>query len=94
MLRACPTLPKLPFLLPIALLAAAYAASASEGALEINQTCALQTGCFAGDTPGLPVTLTQPGSYRLTSNLSQALATTNVLQISANDVSSGVSKSK
>lgn len=73
--------------MPIALLAATTAADASEGALEINQTCAIQTGCFAGDTPGLPVTLTQPGSYRLTSNLTQALATTTVVRVSANDVS-------
>jgi hypothetical protein len=25
---------------------------ASDGVLEINQTCAVQTGCFAGDTAG------------------------------------------
>ena len=44
-------------------------ARASDGVLEINQTCATQTGCFPGDAPGLPVTLPVAGSYRLTSNL-------------------------
>ena len=74
MLRACPNLSKLPFLLPIALLAAAYAASASEGALEINQTCALQTGCFAGDGAGFPVTIdgSAGSSYLLTGDLEKS----------------------
>ena len=56
----------------IALLFASLSASqttAAEGVLEINQACAEQTGCFPGDTAGFPVTITQPGSYRLTSNL-------------------------
>ena len=42
---------------------------AGEGALEINQTCALYKGCFAGDEAGFPVTITEPGSYILTSSL-------------------------
>lgn len=42
---------------------------ASDGQLEINQACAVNTGCFTGDAPGFPVTITQPGSYRLTGNL-------------------------
>lgn len=42
---------------------------AAEGVLEINQTCAVQTGCFAGDSPGFPVSISAPGSYRLTSDL-------------------------
>lgn len=45
-------------------------ALAADGVLEINQTCAVQTGCFPGDVPGFPVTLPSSGSYRLTSNLS------------------------
>ena len=32
----------------------APAVSASDGVLEINQTCALTTGCFDGDSPGFP----------------------------------------
>lgn len=41
----------------------------ADGVLEINQTCALNGGCFAGDSAGFPVEITSPGSYRLTSNL-------------------------
>jgi hypothetical protein len=50
-------------------LAVASAAGAVDGVLEINQTCAVNTGCFPGDVPGFPVTITASGSYRLTSNL-------------------------
>lgn len=35
----------------------------------IDQECAEFDGCFTGDTPGFPVTITEPGSYRLGSNL-------------------------
>lgn len=73
--------------IPLLLLSLATSAHAGDGALEINQTCAVQTGCFAGDTPGYPVTVSQPGSYRLTSNLVQTLASTVVLSVNANDVS-------
>ena len=44
----------------ITLLALALMASpalAVDGVLEINQTCAVLTGCFAGDIPGFPVTI-------------------------------------
>lgn len=44
-------------------------ALATDGTSEINQTCAVQTGCFAGDSAGFPVTISAPGSYQLTSNL-------------------------
>ena len=47
------------------------AALAAEGQIEINATCAIQTGCFAGDVPGYPVTIRERGSYRLTSSLVQ-----------------------
>jgi hypothetical protein len=43
--------------------------TAADGVLEINQACAVNTGCFAGDAASFPVTITQPGSYRLTGNL-------------------------
>jgi hypothetical protein len=47
---------------------------ATDGVLEINQTCAVQTGCIdnsggIGDTPGFPVAIEIPGSYILTSDL-------------------------
>jgi len=42
---------------------------AVDGVLEINQTCAVETGCFAGDAAGFPVTISASGSYRLTGDL-------------------------
>jgi hypothetical protein len=42
---------------------------ASEGVIEINQAAALAGGITPSDAPGFPVTLDQPGSYRLTGNL-------------------------
>jgi hypothetical protein len=56
----------------------ASAALAADGVLEINHTCATTSGCFAGDTQGYPVQITQPGSYRLTSNLSVPASTNGV----------------
>lgn len=56
-------------LAPMTLFALAAPAFASDGVSEINQACAVQTGCFAGDSAGFPVTITTPGSFRLTSNL-------------------------
>jgi len=74
----CPRFIALSGLVPLAasvmlLSTSAMPARASEGVLEISRTCALQTGCFAGDTPGYPVTISAPGSYRLTSNLTRAI---------------------
>lgn len=51
------------------LLALARPALAVDGVLEINQVCAVNTGCFPGDAPKYPVTISSSGSYRLTSNL-------------------------
>jgi parallel beta-helix repeat protein len=55
----------------LVVLSLAGVALASDGVLEINQTCAVQTGCFSGDTPGYPVTIDGSAgrSYRLTSDL-------------------------
>ncbi len=46
-------------------------ATAGDGMLEISQTCAINLGCFSGDSPGYPVTITgsSASSYRLTSDL-------------------------
>ncbi len=83
------------YLLPLyalLLLALAGPALAVDGVLEINQTCAVQTGCFSGDTAGYPVTITQSGSYRLTSNLRRAIQlggsqNESFIEISIDDVS-------
>lgn len=61
-------------------------ALAVDGVLEINQACAVNTGCFSGDAAGLPVTITAPGSYRLTSNLTVPDENTDGIVVSANDV--------
>jgi parallel beta-helix repeat protein len=65
-------------------LALAGRALAVDGVLEINQTCAVQTGCFSGDTAGYPVTIDgmAGGSYRLTSNLIVPDENTNGIQVS------------
>jgi hypothetical protein len=61
-------MPKPNLTLTVALLLTALASHA-DGGLEIDQSCATQTGCFGGDAAGFPVTITSPGSYRLTGNL-------------------------
>jgi len=66
---------RLPLLL---LLILAGPALASDGVLEINQACAVNTGCFPGDDPGFPVTVVQPGSYSLTSSLDLSTEGVNV----------------
>jgi hypothetical protein len=60
---------RLPPGIALPLLLIAPAARASDGVIEINQARAEAGGVTATDTPGFPVTLGVPGSYRLTSNL-------------------------
>lgn len=69
-------------------LAAAVAAPAfaSDGLLEINQACAVHSGCFAGDEPGFPVTISASGSYRLTSNLDYPSSLSQAISILSFDV--------
>lgn len=71
-----------------ALWLAAPSARAVDGVLEINQTCA-SVGCFAGDGPRLPVTITAPGSYRLTSNLTGEFGA-NAIEISLASMGPGM----
>lgn len=67
-------------------------AIADEGVLEINQQCALNGGCFSGDTAGFPVTIGGTGSYKLTSGLDVAVAAvsdssnTTAIRVTATDV--------
>jgi hypothetical protein len=61
---------------------AARPANAVDGVIEINQQKALAggvNGSLVADPPGFPVTITQPGSYRLTGNLSVDQNTTAIL---------------
>jgi hypothetical protein len=57
-------------LFPLSLLALPRAAEAVDGVSEINQTRALAGNVTPGDAPDFPVTLSAPGSFRLTGNLS------------------------
>jgi len=61
---------------------------ASDGVLEINQTCAVITGCFSGDEAGLPVTIdgSADRSYRLTSDLTVPDENTDGILVSTDDV--------
>lgn len=68
-------------LLPLSLFVAG-ADAAAPGALEINNDC-VAVGCFGGDTPGYPVTITQPGTYVLTSDLAPPQGSQNAIVITA-----------
>src|SRR5688572_23105176 len=52
----------------------------------IDQAKANAGNVTPGDTPGFPVTITQPGSYRLTSNLTVSNENTTAIRITTNDV--------
>jgi hypothetical protein len=70
-------------------LLACGSANASDGVLEINQACATTTGCFAGDVPGLPVTITPAAparSFRLTGDLTTASGNQTMISVSAPSV--------
>lgn len=58
-------------------------AAADDGRIEINQLC-VASGCFAGDDPGFPVEINNPGSYVLTSDLVVPGAT-NGIRVFADD---------
>lgn len=85
----CPTAPMRLLMLLGAYALIATPALASDGLIEINQSCALTTGCFSGDAPGYPVEITQPGSYILTGDLVHDPAqhgAASVITITADDV--------
>ncbi len=75
--------------LPCFLLAISGPAHAVDGVLEINQACAVNTGCFLGggagsaapDSAGFPVSIRRSGSYRLTSDLTVPDANTDAIEI-------------
>lgn len=61
------------------------ASLSADGVIEINQAC-VASGCFAGDSPGFPVRITSPGSYRLTSNLDTNGETETAIDIESDQV--------
>lgn len=73
-------------LVAVAIWLAVPPAAAVDGVLEINQACAVNTGCFPGDAAGFPVTLASSGSYRLTGNLTVPINLVGI-SITANSVS-------
>ena len=60
-------------------------AFADRGARELSAECA-PFGCVPGDSGGYPITLTEPGSYILTSNLSTTNANQTLIQVNADNV--------
>jgi len=69
----------------IGLLATAPA-FAVDGVILIDQSLALAGNVTPADTPGFPVTINQPGSYRLSGNLTVPDADTTAIEITANNV--------
>jgi len=61
-------------------------AYAVDGVVLINQAAALNGNVTPGDGPGFPVEITQPGTYRLSSNLTVPDADTESILILARDV--------
>jgi hypothetical protein len=59
---------------------------AGDGEVLISQNAALVGNVTPGDVAGFPVTISRPGSYRLSSNLSVPDANTTAIQITADDV--------
>ena len=76
-----------PIIVSILFMSLSGPAFAEDGVFEINQSCAVNTGCVTGDTAGFPVTITTTGSFRLTGNLTVPNENTDGISISANSVS-------
>lgn len=64
----------------------ASTAEAVDGVTLINQLFALAGFVTPGDAPGYPVTITRPGSYRLSGNLQVPDENTTAIVIQADDV--------
>lgn len=65
----------------------AAAVFAVDGVIDLNQARATAGGVTPGDGPGLPITISRPGSYRLTGNLSTGSPDATFIDITADDVS-------
>jgi hypothetical protein len=59
---------------------------AVDGVVLINQNVALAGNVTPGDTPGFPVTISLPGSYKLSGNLTVPDANTTAIDITADSV--------
>src|SRR5882724_9755177 len=56
---------------------------AVDGVILIDQNRALAGNVTPGDAPGFPVTISQPGSYRLSGNITVPDVNTTAIQITA-----------
>jgi hypothetical protein len=72
--------------LPLLLAGHATSAYAVDGVVLIDQNRALAGNVTPGDTPGFPVSITQPGSYKLSGNLTVPNSTTSGIVISASNI--------
>jgi len=70
----------------LVLVLGAGAANAVDGVIEINDARVVVGGVTPGDAPGYPLTIDQPGSYRLTGQLFVSDPTLNVVEITADHV--------
>src|SRR5689334_9768577 len=59
---------------------------AVDGVVLFNQASALAGNVTPGDAPGFPVTISVPGSYRLTGNIALTDLSANVIEITADNV--------
>ena len=59
---------------------------AGNGVILIDQNSGMAGNVTPGDSPGFPVTISQPGSYRLSSNLTVPDRNTTAIQITADSV--------
>jgi hypothetical protein len=66
-------------------LLAPLAATATEGALEINQAC-VASGCFPGDAPGFPITIVNSGNYVFTGDLALDNAANSAVSVGVDNV--------
>ena len=60
--------------------------SSSAGVIVIDQARAEAGGITPGDAPGFPVTLSQPGNYRLMGNLTVADPNVQAIEVTTNNV--------
>jgi hypothetical protein len=58
----------------------------ADGIVLIDQQHALVGGIQSGDSSGFPITITQPGSYRLATNLTDIPLGKNAIEIQVDDV--------
>ena len=61
-------------------------ARGADGAIEINHAAVMAGGITTGDAAGYPASLTEPGTYILTGNLTLANENTHGIEITSDDV--------